>query len=519
MSKNSSILKSASVISFATLCSRLLGFLRDILIAAFFGTGWISEAFFVAFRIPNLLRHLVGEGAANAAFVPVFCEYQIKKDEKKFWEMFANGFWIFLLILIGLTLAGILFSRPIVSLIAPGFLLDAQKFSLTVRLTRILFPYLLLIGLTAYAMGLLHTFKSFAAPAFGPCLLNACIIAGMLIAYYFLPQPVFGLAFGVLLGGIFQIAVQIPSLFRCGFRHRLLKAKPNLSHPGIKKIRRLLIPRIFGAAVYQLNILVDTVLASFSVIVGQGAVAAIYYANRLIHLPLSLFGIALSSAVLPVLSSQAAVEDIKSLKSTLVFSLRALYFLLLPASLGLLVFAEPIIKVLFQRGSFDHYSVQISSAALFFYAIGLVFFGGVKILTTGFYSLQDTRTPVAIAAVTLLLNLILNIVLMFPLKVGGLALASSLSAGLNFSFLYVRLRKKIGAVFTPGLIFYFLKISAAGLIMAVFAKLFFKNTAFYLSPALGLGATIVLAALVYLGACLLLRAQTAGSLIRWIKKK
>lgn len=519
MSKNKSILKSASIISLATLCSRLLGFVRDIVIAAFFGTGAVSEAFFVAFRIPNLLRHLVGEGAANSAFVPVFCEYWIKEEKKNFWDLVGNAFWIILIILSGISLLGILFSRPLVGLIAPGFLKEPAKYLLTVKLTKILFPYLLLIGLTAYIMGLLHTFKSFATPAFGPCLLNISMIASILIAYRIMPDPIFGLALGVLFGGIFQIGIQIPSLFKQGFRPGFLRIRPDFSQPGMKKINRLLIPRIFGAAVYQLNVLIDTILASFSFIVGQGAVAAIYYANRLIQFPLALFGIALSSAVLPTLSRHAAVQDLDSLKSTLRFSLRAVYFLMLPASLGLIMLTQPIIKVLFQRGSFDYYSVQICSSALFFYAMGLVFYGGVNILTSGFYSLQDTRTPVVIASLALLLNLILNIILMFPLKVGGLALASSLSAVFNFTLLYLSLKKRIGTIFTRDLYLYLLKTTSAGLIVAAFVFFFFHKIALYLNPILRLIITIVLAGLVYFGVCLLLKVEKVGNLIQWTKQR
>ena len=205
MSENKSILRSASIISVATLISRLLGFIRDIVIAAFFGTGVISEAFFVAFRIPNLLRDLVGEGAANSAFVPVFCQYWAKEKKESFWDLASNTFWVALIILASISLLGVLFSKPIVSIIAPGFLKDPQKFSLTIKLTRILFPYLLLIGLTAYTMGLLHTFKSFLAPALSPCLLNICMIISIFVAFRFMNNPVFGLAMGVLLGGLFQI--------------------------------------------------------------------------------------------------------------------------------------------------------------------------------------------------------------------------------------------------------------------------------------------------------------------------
>lgn len=507
MSQNKSILRSASIISLATLCSRLLGYIRDIVIAACFGTGMTSEAFFVAFRIPNLLRDLVGEGAANSAFVPVFSQYLVKEQRKDFWNLVVNAFWVILVVLMGISLLGVFLSRPIVSLIAPGFLKDPEKFLLTTQLTRLLFPYLLLIGLTAYAMGLLHTFKSFTVPAFSPCVLNICMIISISIAYWLMPNPVFGLALGVLVGGILQVAIQIPPIFRRGFHPHLLRVRFNLFHPGIKKIARLLIPRIFGTAVYQLNVLVDTILASFAFIVGQGAVAAIYFANRIIQFPLAIFGIALSSAVLPTFSRQVAVQDIEGLKSTLRFALRSIYFLIFPAALGLLVLAEPVIKVLFQRGNFDYYSVQITSAALFFYAMGLVFFSGMKILIAGFYSLQDTRTPVMIASLALLVNLILNVILMFPLKVGGLALASSLSAGLSFCLLYIRLTKRIGIIINKDFFTYFLKVTGASLLMAIFILVFFNKIAVYLNPIIGLLLTIILAILVYLGLCGLLRVK------------
>jgi putative peptidoglycan lipid II flippase len=517
MSENKSILKSASIISLATICSRILGFIRDIVIAAFFGTGMTSEAFFVAFRIPNLLRDLVGEGAANSAFVPVFSQYLVKEQRKDFWNLVVNAFWAILVVLIAISFLGVLFARPIVSLIAPGFLKDPDKFLLTAQLTRLLFPYLLLIGLTAYAMGLLHTFKSFTAPAFGSCLLNISMIISIFIAYWLMPNPVFGLGIGVLLGGLLQVGIQLPSLFKRGFRPNLLRVKLNLSHPGIRRISCLLIPRVFGTAVYQLNVLIDTILASFSFVVGQGAVAAIYYSNRIIQFPLAIFGIALSSAVLPTFSRQVAIRDFESFKSTLRFALRSVYFLILPASLGLLALTQPVIKVLFQRGNFNFYSVQITSLALFFYAMGLVFFGGMKILIAGFYSLQDTRTPVVVASLALLVNFILNIILMFPLKVGGLALASSLSAGFSFCFLYIRLTNRIGKIITKDLIIDFLKITCAGLMMAIFVSFFFHKAAPYLNSILRLILTIVSGSLVYFVLCWFLKVERAINLLRWIK--
>ena len=246
--------------------------------------------------------------------------------------------------------------------------------------------------------------------------------------------------------------------------------------------------------------------------------AAIYFANRLIQFPLAIFGIALSSAVLPTFSQQAAAGDIEGLKSTLRFALHSIYFLIFPACLGLLVLSRPLIEVLFQRGNFDDYSAQITSLALFFYAIGLVFFGGMKILIAAFYSLQDTRTPVKIAALALLVNLILNIVLMFPLKVGGLALASSLSAGFSFCLLYMRLTKRIGKIVTRDIYIYLLKITGAGLSMAAFISIFFHRLPLHLNPILRLVLTIISGGLVYFALCGLLRVGRIGNLFKWIKQ-
>ncbi|MBL7130097.1 MAG: murein biosynthesis integral membrane protein MurJ [Candidatus Omnitrophica bacterium] len=517
MSLHKSIIKSASLISTAIFCSRILGFIRDIIIAAFFGTGMVVEAFFVAFRIPNMLRDLIGEGAANAAFVPVFCEYQAKNKREDFWRLIEDMFWLLLIFLSILTLLGIIFSKPLVSIIAPGFLKEPQKLSLTVQLTRVLFPYLILIGLTAYGMGILHTFKSFTAPAFGASLLNLAMIGSVIFAYSKFTQPIYALALGVLVGGILQVAIQVPFLKSKGMQ--LVLRKPVFSQPGIKKIVRLLIPRIFGAAVYQLNVFVDTILASLSFIVGSGAVAAIYYANRIIQFPLALFGIALSSAVLPTISRYAAEKDLEGIKSSLGFSLRSLYFMMLPASLGILILAQPLIKVFFQRGQFDLYSTQITSNALTFYALGLVFFGWVKLMIAGFHSLQDTKTPVKCAFLSLLLNIVLDIILIFPLRVGGLALASSIAGAFNFFLLHSFLKKRIGTIFNKKLSWDFLKIGFAALAMGFCLKFFFSSVSSYINYGLALFLAIVLAIVSYFIFCWLLKIEEAVKLIKWLKER
>jgi len=518
MSTNKAIAKSTIIISFATALSRVLGFARDMLIANFFGTGFAAEAFVVAFRIPNLLRDLVGEGAANAAFVPVFSEYLFRKEKEEFWLVVQKTFVITFVVLSAFCAAGILFSPQIVRIIAPGFSREPGKLLLTSQLTRITFPYLLLVGLTAYQMGVLHTFKSFLTPALGPCMLNIGMIFSLLFAVKFMPEPIIGLAFGVLLGGLMQLAIQLPSMYRVGFRFSRAAMKLDFRYPAIKKIGRLLTPRIFGSAVYQLNVFADTIFASLSNIVGSGGVAAIYYANRIIQLPMAVFGIALSSAVLPTMSQHVAQGDIAALKKTLNFSLKAIYLVIFPAALGSIVLAYPIIRAVFQHGKFDPYSTMVTSQALIFYSVGLLAFSGTKILVSCFYSLQDTVTPMRSAAISLGINIILNTVLMFPLKIGGLALASSISASFNFFNLFHLLHKKIGTVIDEHSYKTFFKISLAALIMAVFAYFIWQYVEMHFSIYLALGLTILCAIIIYFSTCLLLKIREVHGLIRWILK-
>jgi putative peptidoglycan lipid II flippase len=293
----------------------------------------------------------------------------------------------------------------------------------------------------------------------------------------------------------------------------------DFTHPGIRQIGRLIAPRTFGSAIYQLNVFVDTMLASLANIVGEGAVAAIYYANRIVQFPLAIFGIALSSAVLPTMSHQVAEGDLANLKRTLSFSLRAIYLMMLPISLGLVVLSRPLIKLLFERGAFTAYSTSITSTALLFYAFGLVAYGGVKILVSCFYSLKDTVTPVKISFLCLIANIILNLILMFPLKVAGLALASAISATLNFIILFALIKKKIGKIFDQQARDSFFKISLASTVMALATYLSWHYYLFRFSLLFSLGAAVLIATLSYLFSCFLLRVREIRDLSRWLWKK
>lgn len=503
------LVRSTGVIGSATAVSRVLGFIRDIVIARFFGTAIYAQAFVVAFRIPNLLRDLIGEGAMNAAFVPVLTDELTKKGKADFFRLAQVLLNILFVVLCALTVIGILASPLIVRLIAPGFLADAEKFQVTVTLTRILFPFLILVGLWAYAMGVLNSLGSFAAPAFGPSILNISMI---LCAMWF-GENVFGLSTGVLAGGVLQVFIQLPPLYAHGWKMRLTR---EFSHPKARQAGILLVPRAVGACVYQINVFISTILASLSAITGEGAVAALYYANRVWQLPLAIFGIALAQAALPAMSRHVAMNDIQKLKETILFSLKILFFILIPATAGLMILSEPITRLLFERGAFTSYSTMITAQALFYYSAGLIAYGGIKILVSAFYSMQDTVTPVKVAFVSLVINVILSVILMYPLKVGGLALATSVTAAVNFIMLYILLAKKLGDFGTKEIAVSFLKVLIASILMAVILK---SVSLFLTYSIFSLIITIISAIIVFFSTAYLIGVKELRELLLWITKK
>ena len=438
--KHHLLLKSSSIVACGVLASRVLGFLRDVIIARFLGTGLLAEAFFVAQRIPNLLRDLVGEGAANAAIVPVLSEYAHHKTKEE-WQECINAVLAWGVIVLGLiTILGMIAAPWIVRLIAPGFVGKPGQLQLTVDLTRIMFPYLILIALTAFQVGILYSLNAFFAPAFGPCLLNLAMILSVWVACLFSWPLAYAISIGVLIGGVWQFWAQWMALRKRGVHWRMPKT---LNHEGARQIGRLLIPRLWGSAVYQLNVFVDTFCASLSFIVGDGGIAAIYYANRMVQFPLGVFGYALSSVALPSLSKLAQEGDMIKFKSTLFFALRNLMMVLIPAAIGMVVFSKWIIQVAFERGAFDAYSTHVTSQVMLFASLGLPFFGASRILVSAFYALQDTRTPVKTATICLIVNVVLNALLMFPLKIGGIALASSISGCVNCVLLWKVLKGRL----------------------------------------------------------------------------
>ncbi|MBI4011154.1 MAG: murein biosynthesis integral membrane protein MurJ [Candidatus Rokubacteria bacterium] len=432
------VVRAAAVVSAATLASRILGFVRDLLVAQVFGAGPATDAFFVAFRLPNLLRRLVAEGALSAAFIPVFTEYLTTRPRAELTRMFRAVSGVVLAILAGLTVVGVLAAPLLVRVMAPGFFADSTTGSLTVRLTRVMFPYLFFVGLGALAMGMLNAHRHFVTPALAPVMLNLAIIGAVFGVVPHLAEPVFGLAVGVLVGGFGQLVIQLPALSRRGL---LVAPALDRHHPAVARVVRLMTPVALGQSATQLNILVDTIIASFLV---GGSVSYLYYADRLVEFPLGVFGIAIATAVLPTLSEQAATGDPQALRATLSFALRLAAFISLPAAVGLLVLREPLVRVLYQRGEFGPVETAQTAWAVGFYACGLVGFASVKIGAQAFYALGDTRTPVKVAVAAMVLNSVLAVALALPLRHGGLALATSCSATANALSLAWLLRRRLG---------------------------------------------------------------------------
>ena len=438
MAENSRVIRAAGVVGTATLASRILGFIRDAVIAWFFGAGFSSDAFIAAFRIPNLLRRLFAEGSLSSAFIPVFTEYIIKQGRTEAFHLARSAFRLLVCVLIIATICGILLSPWIVRLIAPGF--SADKLSLTIILTQLMFPYIFFIGLVALCMGILNVLGHFAAPACAPVLLNLSIIGSVFFISPSLNPPVFGLAIGVLIGGILQLLLQIPVLIKKGV---YFWQKAMVIHPGLKRVGRLIPPVMIGGAVYQINILIGTMLGS---LLDQGSVTYLYFADRLVQFPLGVFAIATATAVLPSLSRQAATGDFDTLKDTFAHAFKLVFFIAMPATVGLVILREPIVALLFQRGEFDAQATRLTAQALLYYSMGLWAFSAVRVVIATFFALQDTKTPLMMAAISILANILLGVALMKPLAHGGLALATSLASMLNLVLLLGALRNKLGAL-------------------------------------------------------------------------
>jgi putative peptidoglycan lipid II flippase len=498
-----SLLKSTARVGANTLLSRVLGFVRDIVIARAFGAGSGADAFFVAFRIPNLLRRLFAEGAFSTAFVPVLSEYKTQRSHDEVRDLAAHVAGALGGVLFLVTAAGVILAPLIVVVFAPGFLQAADKFDLTVDMVRITFPYILFISLPAFAGGIFNTYGRFGVPAFTPVLLNLSLIGAAVWLAPRMDRPVVALAWGVFVAGVVQLAFQIPFLKGLGF---LVRPRLRRGHQGVARILRLIIPALLGVSVAQINMLVDTLIASFLV---TGSISWLYYSDRMVEFPLGVFGIALATVILPSLSRQHAAESPERFSHTLDWALRLVLVVATPAALGLAMLASPILTTLFQYGEFGRGDVRLAALSLVAYSSGLLAFIAVKILAPGFYARQDMRTPVRIAIVAMVSNIGLNLALVVPLKHAGLALATSIASYLNAALLYRGLRQR--GILRPqagwGVLFW--KVGTASALMAAVLWAFKLDDAVWfeamaLERALRLAALILAGAGVYGGALLAL---------------
>lgn len=508
MSEDVQVTKAAGIVGVATLLSRVLGFVRDVVIAWIFGAGFSTDAFFVAFRIPNLLRRLFAEGSLTIAFIPVFTEYLTRAGKKEAFKLAGSAFRVLSILLVITAVLGVILSPLIVRVIAPGFAQVPEKFALTVTLTRIVFPYIFFIGLVALSMGILNALGHFTAPALAPVFLNLAMIGSVFLISPYLPgaiDPVAGLAFGVIIGGFLQLVFQIPFLSEKGCR---VWRKTRVFHPGLKKIGLLMLPAVFGAAVYQINVLINTLLAS---LLPEGSVSYLYYADRLVQFPLGIFGVAIATAVLPSLSKQAVAHDVQGIKETFAYAMQLVLFITVPAMVGLIVLREPIVVLLFKRGAFGPRASQLTAYALLYYALGLWAFSAVRVLYSTFYAFQDTKTPVRTAMISIVANIVLGILLMGPLLHGGLALATSLASMLNFGLLLWALRRRMGPLGLTRIAASLARTAASSIIMGIvvwisaeYAMIRMPDTP--LGLAIGLFGTILLGLAAYGGSAFLVKS-------------
>ena len=489
------IARAAGTVSVAVFASRILGLVREQVFAALFGAGYSFDAFVVAYRIPNLLRDLFAEGALSSAFVTVFTEYRQLRGEDRTWKL-ANNVVVCLSLVVGaIVLTGMFFSPEIVGVMARDFIEVPGKLGLTALMTRIMFPFLLLISLAAIAMGILNTEGKFFIPSLASSFFNlGAIVFGVgltLAAPFFGYSPIVGMAWGVLIGGLLQLLSQIPLLWRVGFRPALVL---DLKDEGLRRIFKLMLPAVVGLSATQVNIFINTFYAASC---PQGSLSWLSYAFRLFHLPMGLFGVALSIATLPLVSRHAAVHDFPALKSAFQSSLSLALLVTVPAACGLIFLSKPIIALIYQHGHFTSWDTQQTAAALRWYALGLLAFAAVKIMVPVFYALNNTRIPVLGSFITVAANLLFVNLTLAQLQHRAIALSTSLSTFINFFFLGAMLYHKLGGFAVKPLLATLLKVTAASLLMGLAVAWAYPHAYSWLGGGLlgellGLMATIAL---------------------------
>ena len=465
----SRLLRSGAVISAMTMISRILGLIRDAVVARYFPVDGATDAFFVAFKIPNLLRRFFAEGAFALAFVPILAEYREKQSREALRDLIDYVAGTLGLILLLISSIGMIAAPFMVEIFAPGFSQQAgARPDLAAEMLRITFPYILFISLAGLVGGILNTFGKFAIPAITPALLNVVMIAFAIWGPPYFDEPVLALAWGVFVAGIVQFLFQLPALFRLGLLPRF---KFRRAHEGVKRVMRLMIPALFGSSVAQLNLVINTIIASFLAV---GSISWLYYSDRFVELPLAIFGVALGTVILPKLSSDYAKADASQFRSTMDWALRLALLIAIPATLGLMLLAEPILAAVMMYGEFKWSDVQMSALSLMTYSFGLPAFILVKVLAPGFYSRQDTKTPVKIGIISIFANMLLNVLIVLPWyysgTVGahaGLALATALAGYVNAGLLFHALHKEGIFAAQGGWAKHLLRITAAASVMGI----------------------------------------------------
>ena len=518
MSEKRHITRAAGSLGAATMFSRIAGLIRDMVIASQFGAGLLTDAFFMAFTIPNLLRRFFAEGSLTAAFVPTFSEVTKLEGEAEARRVATICWTLLLLVMIVITLAGIIASPIIVKGIGYGFADIPGKLELTNSLNRVMFPFILFVSLLALVTGILNVRGYYFLPAFSPVVLNLSMISCALLLSDQFSTPVMALAVGVLIGGILQLGMQFPLLFSLGFRPAL---NWNFRHPAVVRITRLMLPGIAGVAIYQINVVVTRLLASF---LPEGSVSYLYYGQRLFEFPQGIVIASLAQAVLPAMSRQITASDTEGFKDSLRFSFELLLLFILPATIGLILCSVPVYCLFFMSGQFSFAAVSHTSYALMAYAPGLLFVGISRVVVPAFYSMKDTRTPVWVSFWTLIVNLLLGLVLMQYFAHVGLAVALTLASMFNAIILTMLLARQIGSLSLRALSGSLIRILPAIVLMAITTRLIlefgvWQDATLKLHNGFVLAAAVISGTVVYLIACRLFGVSILSELRDMLKRK
>ncbi len=466
--KKDNLLKSLFSVSSMTLLSRIIGFIRDMLMAKIFGANHVTDAFNVAFKLPNLLRRIFAEGAFSQAFVPILAEYKENKTKQETNLFIQNIFGGLIFCLLFIVILGMIFTNAVILFTAPGFIKDETTFTLTTQLLRITLPYILFISLASLLGSILNTWKKFVIPAFTPTILNlSFIIFALFFKQYFHPS-IKAMAWAVFVGGVLQLSFQIPYVLKLGIN---LKPRLNFKDNAVRRVLKLMLPAVFAMSISQISLLINTIFASY---LPNGSISWMYYADRLMEFPTGVLGVALGTILLPNLSKYASTKDYDNFSNTLDWGIRLCFILALPATIGIALLAKPITMCLFMYGKFSLYDVDMTANTLIAYSFGLLALIMIKVFTPGFYANQDIKTPVKIALIVLVITQVLNYFLINKFRHVGLALSISIGACINASTLIIVLIKRKLYIPKPNFSLFLLKVIVSVIIMALFIILTIK---------------------------------------------